>query len=87
MFCSGSCPTVCVVTKEIDKFTPNTVIDSFYDTLKFSNYKVLFCYKLPFRINSVTTNKGSILAIIYFAIYFILLIVFLLKELLNSKYI
>ena len=68
-----------IITKEIDKFTPNTVIDSFYDTLKFSNYKVLFCYKLPFSINSVTTNKGSILAIIYFAIYFILLIVFFIK--------
>jgi hypothetical protein len=74
-----------IITKEIDKFTPNTVIDSFYDTLKFSNYKVLFCYKLPFRINSVTTNKGSILAIIYFLIYFTFLITFCIKGITQFK--
>ena len=65
--------------KKIDKLTTKTIYESFYDTLKFSNYKVLFCYKLPFRINSVTTNKGSILAIIYFVIYFIFLIIYCLK--------
>ena len=68
-----------IKTKEIDKFTAKTVSNIFYDVLKFSNYKVLFCYKLPFRINSVTTNKGSILAIIYFLIYSIFLFIYCCK--------
>ena len=67
-------------TREIDKFTPELFYSSFEDTLKFSNYKVLFCYKLPFRINSVTTNIGSIISIIYFIIYLIFLIIFCFKD-------
>ena len=43
-------------TKEVNKFTSKTIYESFYDTLKFSNYKVLICYKLPFKINSITKN-------------------------------
>ena len=62
-----------IKTREINKFNAKTVANIFYDTLKFSNYKVLFCYKLPFRINSVTTNKGSIMAIVYFCLYLIFL--------------
>ena len=61
-------------TKEINNFTPKTLYESFYDILKYSNYKVLWCYKLAFHINSVTINKGSIIAIIYFCIYFIFFI-------------
>ena len=60
-----------IKTKEIEKFNPKTLYKSFYDILKFSNYKVLKCYNLAFRINSITKNKGSIMAIIYFIIYFV----------------
>ena len=63
-------------TKEVKKFTPKTFYESFYDILKYSNYKVLYCYKLAFHINSVTINKGSIIVIIYFCIYLIFLIVY-----------
>ena len=63
-------------TKEINKFTPKTFYESFYDILKYSNYKVLYCYKLAFHINSVTINKGSIIAIIYFCIYLIFLFIY-----------
>ena len=63
-----------IITRDIDKFTPNAIYQSFKDTLKFSNYKVLLCYKLPFRINSITTNIGSIIIIILFIIYIIFLI-------------
>ena len=62
-----------IKTREIDKLNKKTVYQSFYDTLKFSNYKVLYCYKLAFHIDSVTINKGSIIAIIYFCFYFIFL--------------
>ena len=63
-------------TKEINKFTPKTFYESFYDILKYSNYKVLYCYKLAFHINSVTINKGSIIAIIYFCFYLIFLFIY-----------
>ena len=66
-------------TNEIKKFTPNTLYQSFYDILKFSNYKVLKCYKLAFSINSVTINKGSIIAIILFSLYFLFLIIYSVK--------
>ena len=58
-------------TKAVTKFTPKSLYESFYDILRYSNYKVLFCYKLTFHINSITINKGSIIAIIYFIIYLI----------------
>ena len=62
-----------VIKRNINK---NTIYESFYDTLRFSNYKVLWCYKLAFHINSITINKGSIIAIIYFSIYFVFLILY-----------
>ena len=58
-----------IKTKEIDKLTKKTLYQSFYDTLKFSNYKVLRCYNLAFHIDSITINKGSIIAI-NFGIYY-----------------
>jgi hypothetical protein len=72
-------------TEEVSKFTSKTIYESFYDTLKFSNYRVLLCYKLPFRINSITTNKGSIMAIIYFCLYLIFLSIFCIKGITQFK--
>ena len=72
-------------TKIIKKFTKKTIYQSFYDTFKFSNYKVLWCYKLAFHINSVTINKGSIIAIIYFSIYLIFLIIYSIKGIKQLK--
>ena len=72
-------------TKTIKKFTKESVYQSFYETLKFSNYKVLKCYKLAFHINSVTINKGSIMAIIYFSFYFIFLIIYMIKGIKELK--
>ena len=63
-------------TKVEKKFTKKTLYQSFYDTLRFSNYKVLKCYKLAFHINSVTVNIGSIIAIIFFSFYFVFLIIY-----------
>ena len=72
-------------TKTIKKFTKESIYQSFYETLKFSNYKVLKCYKLAFHINSVTINKGSIMAIIYFSFYFIFLIIYMIKGIKQLK--
>ena len=66
-------------TNNIKKFSKKSLYESFYDTLKYSNYKVLKCYKLAFHKNSVTVNKGSIIAIVYFLIYLIFLILYCYK--------
>ena len=42
--------------KEPTKITAKSVVKSFYDILKYSNYKVLWCYKLVFR--KITFNKN-----------------------------
>ena len=74
-----------IITRDIDKFTPKIIYQGFKDTLKFSNYKVLLCYKLPFRIDSITTNIGSIIIIILFIIYIIFLIIFCYKGIAQFK--
>ena len=66
-------------TEIIEKFKPKNLYTSFYDSLKFSNYKVLKCYKLVFVINSITKNKGSIMVIIFFSLYLIFLLCYCCK--------
>ena len=72
-------------TRVIKKFSKKTAYESFYDTLKFSNYKVLYCYKLAFHINSITVNKGSIIAIILFCFYFIFFLIYCIEGIRRFK--
>ena len=60
-----------IETKEPEKITAKSIGKSFSDILKYSNYKVLFCYKLVFRNVTFTKNVGSILTLIYFIGYLI----------------
>ena len=53
---------------------------SFYDVLKYSNYKVLKCYRLAFVLNNFYKNIGTILVSVYFIIYSILFIIYFLNE-------
>ena len=66
-------------TQEITKFNAKTIYQSFYSVLKYSNYKVLKCYKLALSFNSFTINIGSILSIIFLFIFFIFFIIYILK--------
>ena len=52
---------------------------SFYEVLKFSNYKVLKCYKLIFKSDSITKNIGRIIVIIFACIYLIFIILYFIK--------
>ena len=63
----------------IDIFDGKKLYKSFYEVLKYSNYKVLKCFKLVFNINSITKNIGNIISLIYFAIYLSFLGVFIFK--------
>ena len=73
----------CNVTDEdIDKvdhkkFVPKKFYNTFYDILKYSNYKVLRCYNLAFHIYSVTYNYGSITIIAMFGLYLIAFFIYL----------
>ena len=63
-------------TKEPTKITAKSVTKSFFNVLKYSNYKVLYCYKLVFRKVTIKENAGSILSNIYFIGYLIALFIF-----------
>ena len=56
-----------------------SIYKSFYDVLKFSNYKVLKCYKLAFSSTIFKNNKGNILALVYFCIYLIFLLIYFIR--------
>ena len=55
--------------EEPDKFSVKIIFTSFYEVIKYSNFKVLKCYKLVFNIQSITKNIGSIIVIILFLCY------------------
>ena len=65
-----------IETKEPEKVTKKSVIKSFYNVLKYSNYKVLRCYNLVFRKVTIKENVGSILSNIYFIGYIIAFFIF-----------
>ena len=67
-------------TKEPKKITAKSVLKSFFDVLKYSNYKVLYCYNLVFRKVTIKENVGSILANIYFIGYLIAVGIFCYKK-------
>ena len=66
-------------TEHIDKFNSKKIFTSFYDVLKYSNYKILKCFKLVFNIDLMLINIGSIISFIYFLIYLCFLGIFIVK--------
>ena len=72
-------------SKEFKKFTPKIFYQNFYDTLKFSNYKVLKCHNLAFNIKNMKSNIGNILSIIYFLLYLVSLIFYFIKGIRQLK--
>ena len=52
---------------------------SFFEVLKYSNYKVLLCYKLAFNANIFSYNLGNYMAFVFFTLYFIPFCVFIKK--------
>ena len=66
-------------TQNLKQFNDKSIYHSFYNVLKYSNYKVLKCCKLTFNLKSLTNNKGSIITIAYFLIFSICFIIYCLK--------
>ena len=68
-----------------EKFSIKKLYESYFDVLKYSNYKILKCYELILDIDIITKNKGGISIIIYFIIYLSCLIVFMIKGIIPLK--
>ena len=54
-----------------NKFSGKMLYESFYDVLRFSNVRILKCYKLVFSFEGENGNYGSILMVVLFTIYII----------------
>ena len=63
-------------TKEIGS---KSIYKSFYDVLKFSNYKVLKCYISAFSKTIFKNNKGNTISLAFFLIYLVFLIMYFIK--------
>ena len=75
----------CEAQKEINtvdykKFNMKEMYKTFYDVLKYSNYKVILCYKLVFNINNFSYNKGCWIIFILFLLYLTQLAIYLCKK-------
>jgi hypothetical protein len=62
----------------LNKFTKK-IYKSFYDILKYSNYKVLKCYKLVFNIDYFKKNLGSFVFLLFMVIFLSTLFFYIIK--------
>ena len=56
------------------------ILDGFYDTLSYSNFQVLKCYKLAFDFKKIIENFGRIIMTFIFLIIIILFILYCIKD-------
>ena len=71
--------------KNKEKFTPKKIYESFYEVLKYSNYKIIKCYKLIIKKNPFSLNLGSTIVLIIFISYLLFLIIFAFKGITSLK--
>ena len=64
----------------IIKVDTKSFFESFYNVLRYSNYKILKCYKLSFSINIFNSNKGNYISLIYFCIYSTIVLIYFTKK-------
>jgi hypothetical protein len=64
---------------KIEKFSAKKIYESFYDVLRYSNYKIIKCFNIIGKKNIITENIGSIVVIIYFTIYLSCIFTFIFK--------
>ena len=69
-----------ITTTNYKKFSMKKLPNTFYDTLKYSNYKVLKCYKLVFNKDIFKKNKGFWFLFILFILYLTQLSIYISKK-------
>ena len=78
--CSTNEDIVYENNKNEEKFTAKKIYESFYDVLKYSNYKVLKCTNLIFDKKGIITNIGGMIIISCAFIHSINLLFFVIKR-------
>jgi hypothetical protein len=78
-YCNGQTNVVITdITKlHLDK---DIIADSFSDTIKNSNFRVLKCYKKAFDFTTFWTNLGRIILTLILVLFLILMIIYFIKE-------
>ena len=74
-------PETNIDTVDYKKFKVQKLYQTFYDVLKYSNYKVIQCYKLVFNADIFGYNKGFFIIFILFILYLTQLAVYIFKKL------
>ena len=62
------------------KFSSKKIYESFYDVLKYSNYKILKCYKIILNMKDLKSNIGCIISLALLSFYIICLIIFIFQR-------
>ena len=57
------------------KFTPNTILENFYNLEKYANIKIVTCYKQVFNLSKLKKNYGSYLIITMACLFIITMII------------
>ena len=70
---------------KVEKFKPKKLYESFIDVLKYSNYKILRCYKLIGSKRMITKNIGNLMLIILFIVYLYSLISYIIRGIIPLK--
>ena len=85
--CSTNNDLINVDNNKDDKFDAKTLYKSFYDVLRYSNYKILICFNLIFNKKILKKNVGGIIIISFAICHTICLFSYIIKRLssLNDK--
>ena len=62
---------------ESKKFSGIKIVTSFYEVIKYSNFLILKCYKLPFSSIGIKNNYGFIIMVVFLSLLIIFTIIFL----------
>ena len=75
-----SCSVNEVIPEKKEKFSPKKLYESFYEVLKYSNYKVYKCYNLVFIKRVLTKNAGGIIIFVFSLIDIICFVIYFIKR-------
>ena len=80
MNCSCTATEKGSTNKEEKEFSEKKIYESFYDILKYSNFKILKCYNLVFSKDIFIKNFGNIIVLINFLIYLFCCVLYFIKR-------
>ena len=73
----------CSINEEVNnmeqKFNSKKIYESFFDVLKYSNYKIIKCYNLVFTKYLVTRSIGGMIVFSFILVYLVCFIIFIIK--------